>query len=540
MKNFFKLLPAIFLSLAVGVTGCSKDDEPDDGNIPDDKTDSGTYGKLDGNLITTGGTRDVTYTSSVILGTVDFLKITGDHTYGIVYMEALKTADFDYDGKLVYGGHNGKTEDEEYECEHQQITSSTLDGKFEKQLVGLRPATVYYYRAYVRIGQNVNYSKVESFTTQDPSPEITLSTGAASDIYAVSATTSGVCNVGKLQDVNEKQEYGFIYSDAPQLNTPEKLSYDYYEQWLLNHFETEDEIERPKVVTTKENLNGRISCEINRLKPGVTYYYRTFFSWNGKYFYSPEVKSFKAKGADEITVGTGRPTDVTSNSARLNATLPFSSIGLSSVTGGFMISKVFSNSSEFDMNTAAPWSEREDSDADVFFVEKEISDKDFDFEITGLEAETTYYVRSYISLGVYDEEEMYIYGSMQSFTTEKKNSEVVTYSDGAYPWIQTSSDTWMSGNKGEGNTESTLTIKFEHEAGQMLSFDLEVSSESGYDGVVISVNGAASSLISGEQNLKRMFNCKADGSSTITVTYRKDGSGSYGEDCAIVRNIRLE
>jgi len=192
------------------------------------------------------------------------------------------------------------------------------------------------------------------------------------------------------------------------------------------------------------------------------------------------------------------------------------------------------------MNTAAPWSEREDSYADVFFVEKEISDKDFDFEITGLEAETTYYVRSYISLGVYDEEEMYIYGSMQSFTTEKKNSEVVTYSDGAYPWIQTSSDTWMSGNKGEGNTESTLTIKFEHEAGQMLSFDLEVSSESGYDGVVISVNGAASSLISGEQNLKRMFNCKADGSSTITVTYRKDGSGSYGEDCAIVRNIRLE
>ena len=52
-------------------------------------------------------------------------------------------------------------------------------------------------------------------------------------------------------------------------------------------------------MTTKENLNGRISCEINRLKPGVTYYYRTFFSWNGKYFYSPEVKSFKAKGADD-------------------------------------------------------------------------------------------------------------------------------------------------------------------------------------------------------------------------------------------------
>ncbi len=103
-----------------------------------------------------GKTRNVTYTSAILLGTVDFPKITSDHTYGIVFMPAMTTPNFDYEGKLLLNGRSDKYDKEEYVCTSKQINSSATDGKFEKELVHLMPATTYYYRAYVAIGQNVN------------------------------------------------------------------------------------------------------------------------------------------------------------------------------------------------------------------------------------------------------------------------------------------------------------------------------------------------------------------------------------------------
>lgn len=529
MNQLSKSKLAIAFAFALSLAGCS-DNEPGGSKANDG------YGELGGNLITIGSTRNVTYTSCVLLGTVDFPKITGDHSYGIVYMEALKDEGFDYDTRLQYGGHSGKNDKEDYDCIDIAISNSTADGKFEKQIVGLKPATKYYYRAFVSIGRNVNYSNVESFTTTDPTPEITMATNDPTDIYAVSGKMNGFVNIGKLQDVNEDQEYGFVIATAPQLSEADKLTYEYYEEWLKNHFETEDEFPAPFERTTTVNLNGRISVDMSDLRPGMSYYYRTFFKWNDKYFYSPEVKTLKTNGSDVITVGTNKATDVTHESAVLNASVPFSQIGLETVSCGFMISKVYTDASEFIIDNAAPWHNRNAyPEAEVFYVSTSTSEKDFSATIDGLDSETTYSVRAFIYLS--DE---YLYGSMQTFRTEeyvepdyKEGIEVST--SGNYPWTDNGDGTWTSGNRGESNSISTLSVTVTHRAGQTFYYDYVVSSEEGYDGLIVS----SGSLISGEVRNSGSMYFAGEGTTIVTFQYRKDGSASNGNDCAIVGNFRL-
>lgn len=479
-------------------------------------------------------------------------KITSDHTYGIVYLEALQNPDFDYGNKLQVDGHSDRNDKEDYTCITKQITNSAADGKFEKQLVGLKPATRYYYRAYVRIGNNFNYSSVEYFTTTDPSPEITLGTFDPTDIYAVAGKFNGVCKVGKLQDINEDQEYGFIYSTAPQLSTADKLTYEYYEQWKNNHYETEDEFEGPEEITTTTNLDGRINCELKNVMPGTTYYYRTFFKWNEKYFYSPEVKTMTTYGSDKITVGTGAADEITARSATFHATVPFSIIGLPEVEGGFMISKKYSNASEFNMEEAEPWLYRNNyAPADVYYVEFGVDNRDFSYSISGLSPETTYYVCAYICLGEYDGNDYYIYGPIQSFTTEKADESIEEdginiYSNGNYPWTRQFDEEdgieyWESGNQGVANSDSELTIEVAHNAGQMLSFYLEVSSEQKYDYVSVFVGDAEQPIckLSGEDETEFSYTFEYSGKTTVRVVYHKDFGGDGGDDSAIVSEVQL-
>ncbi|MDE6145732.1 MAG: hypothetical protein K2F96_05590 [Muribaculaceae bacterium] len=547
MRFIHRIMVALAVGCSLGFTACSGD-EPESGK--GGGGGNGSYGTLGSNLITIGSTRDITYTKCVLLGTVDFPKITSDHSYGVVYMEALKSPDFDYDGKLQYGGHSGKNDKEDYDCINVPITNSAADGKFEKQIVNLKPATKYYYRAYVSIGQNVNYSKVESFTTQDPTPEITMATSEPSNIYAVAGTLNGVINVGKLQDVNEDQEYGFIYSTAPQLNAADKLTHEFYNEWTKNHFETEDEIPAPLEKKTSTNLNGRVSFDMTNLKPGTSYYYRTYFKWNNKYFYSPEVKTLKTKGMDEITVGTNKATEITHNSAILSASFPFSAVGLEEVEGGFMISKVYTNASEFKMEEAVNWYDRYYyPEADVYYIEQYgITAKDFEAEIVGLSAETTYYVCAYIYLGEYEEkEDIYVYGSMQHFQTEANPEEeqplpgdnIYVYSEGQYPWTQNDNGVWCSGNSGIDSSESVLYIRVKHTQGQTLTMNLTVDSETNYDGVYVSVGSDSSDFISGRKDQVFSWPFSYTGESVVQILYRKDGSNSTGSDCATVSNITL-
>ncbi len=361
---------------------------------------------------------------------------------------------------------------------------------------------------------------------------------------------NGVVNVGNLSDVNEDQEYGFVYSSAPQLNSPDKLTYEYYEQWLMNHFETEEDFDGPEEVTTTTNLNGRISIPLRHLRPGQTYYYRTFFKWNDKYFYSPEVKTLTTKGKGEISVGTNKATDIDATSAMLNGTVPFSNIGLETVTGGFLISNVYSNASEFTHENAVRWEDRRWSpNADVYFVSSPVTERDFSYRITGLSPLTTYHVVAYISLGTYeegdDEVEEFVYGPVQQFVTTDEDiftGSLEVYSEGNYPWMQIQNGVWKSGNTGISGSQSSLYINVSHYSGDQLKFNLTVSSEQGYDYVSIYRNGSQiGNTYSGDvRNIEVPITFNSDGSSIIRICYSKDSSGSVGDDSAIVSDIQLK
>lgn len=560
MHFSLKQIPTLALAMMLSLCACTDPNDPDNpdnpGNTGNEQTDG--YGTLGNNLITIGSTKDIQYTKCVLLGTVDFPKISSDHTYGIVYMEALPVEDFDYEGRLAVEGHNDRYDKVEYSCIKRQITSSAADGKFEKQLVDLKPNTTYYYRAYVAIGANVNYSKVESFTTKDPTPEITLQALDPSDIYVLNGRMNGMVNVGNLSDVNEHQNYGFLISDSPLLNAPEKLTYEYYDEWVRNHFETDEEIERPQVVITNSNLNGRINIfldeHLSHVIPGVTYYYRTFFEWNDKYFYSPEVKALTTLGTDKVTIGTLNAIDITAHEATLKGDVPFSLIGQDAIYGGFLYSKVYTNSSEFKLMYDPAYDELRPENNDIKMVDQEIYTKDFSATIERLEAETTYYFCAWAIIGT-DKDDMpiIIYGPVDHFTTEAGDddpndiptpdvpgSDIRVTSDSAYPWYEQPKGTWISGNRGYSNSVSTLTVIVRGQAGQVFHWSQSVSSEERYDLLTLSINGIDRGSWSGSDTRSLQYTLTNTGEYIFQFTYSKDGGSNYDEDCAKVWNMYIE
>ncbi len=417
----------------IAATSCDKDsnDEPEVGNSVTpggSMSGEGDYGYLGTNMVATGGTRALSYTQAILLGTVDFSKLGDTHTFGVVYMEAVDDAEnnnrpFDYNLKLVENGKNVKKEQ----------VNTAAEGKFEKQLVNLMPGTTYYYRSYIKIGSTYNYADVKYFTTLDPASSINLVTGNPEEVCALSSMMVGRASIGNVNnglDLSEisGQKYGFIYSDDEALGSPETLTIEYWENWDNTHFDTAKKPEKPISVTTNENINSVLRELITDLIPGTTYYYRTVFIWNNRYFYSPEVKSFTTLGPSSLTVGTLIPEDVTSRTATLKGHIPFEKVGIDgSLNGGFMISKKYSNKSEFVMtDDMATWP----SVADVSAISCTVSGIDFEAPIRYLEPDTEYYVVAYVILGkekstvdkfgnYVEGKTIYLYGDVIRFKTEE-------------------------------------------------------------------------------------------------------------------------
>lgn len=434
IKYFFTVLMAC--SVMLTAVSCSKDDKdepeaPTPGNSVTpggDMSGDGDYGVLGTNMVATGGTRAVSYTQAILLGTVDFSKLGDTHTFGVVYMKAVDPADnnnrpFDYNNNLVETGKNVIKEQ----------VSTAADGKFEKQLVGLMPGTTYYYRSYIKIGSTYNYSDVKYFTTLDPSASINLVTGDPEDICALSTIMVGRASIGSVNnglDLSEisGQKYGFIYSDDPALGTAETLTVEYWDNWDNTHFDTEKKPDRPITITTNDNINSVLRELLEDLIPDTRYYYRTVFIWNNRYFYSSEVKSFKTLGPSDLTVGTLIPEDVTSRTATLKGHIPFDKVGIDyELDGGFMISKKYSHKSEFvmtdDMDT---WP----SIKDISKITCLVGGVDFKADISRLEPNTEYYVVAYVELGeekdtidkfgnVVKGKTIYLYGDVIKFRTDK-------------------------------------------------------------------------------------------------------------------------
>lgn len=559
MKRIKYFVSALLACAMVGLApSCSKDEPGGGGNSGGSMSGDGDYGKLGDNMVATGGTRAVSYTQGILLGTVDFSKLGDTHTFGVVYMEGVEEKEgqkpYDYNLYLVYNGDD---------VEEAQV-NTTADGKFEKQLVDLMPGTTYYYRSYIKIGSTYNYAEVRSFSTLDPSSQINLVTGDPTEVCALSTMLVGRASIGNVNNGLDQieikdQEYGFIYSDDVALGTAETLTMEYWENWDNTHFDTQLKPDEPKEVLTDQNANTVLQQLATELVPGTTYYYRTVFVWNGKYFYSPEVKTFTTLGPSSLTVGTLKPEEVGETSAMLKGHVPFEKIGVQSVNGGFMISKKYTNKSEFVMyESMSMWP----SSSDISYVSCLVSEVDFITMISHLEPNTEYHVCAFVELGKekdttdkYDQivkgKPIYLYGDVITFKTLEHKADINIESTYSFPWKEnTQTGEYLSTNDSQRNSSSALFIQVRPEVTGTLNFDWTVDSERDGDFMNIYVVPGIKSTVpsstyledqrSGKESGKFSYKCNSVENFTVVVQYKKDSQNDSGRDRVVVSNIRYE
>ena len=106
-------------------------------------------------------------------------------------------------------------------------------------------------------------------------------------------------------------------------------------------------------------------------------------------------------------------------------------------------------------------------------------------------------------------------------------ANAVTYSD------------WTSTNKGQSSTTSSNTYTISANAGEVLTFDWLVSSESNYDKLIITIGGTEILNKSGELSGTYQHTFTSSGTYSMEVKYTKDGSVDGGSDYAKVYNIAL-
>lgn len=98
---------------------------------------------------------------------------------------------------------------------------------------------------------------------------------------------------------------------------------------------------------------------------------------------------------------------------------------------------------------------------------------------------------------------------------------------------------WTSTNKGQSSTTSSNTYNITANAGDALTFDWLVSSESNYDKLIITIGGTEILNKSGELSGTYQYTFTSSGTYTMVVKYTKDGSVNNGNDYAKIYNIKL-
>ena len=98
----------------------------------------------------------------------------------------------------------------------------------------------------------------------------------------------------------------------------------------------------------------------------------------------------------------------------------------------------------------------------------------------------------------------------------------------------------MSGNAGQDNSTSTVSVTVDMLAGDTLSFDYKVSSEQNYDKFSFRVNNQQQFERSGELDWTNyVFTAPSDGSYSFEWRYAKDYSMGSGSDCAWLDEVTL-
>ena len=115
-----------------------------------------------------------------------------------------------------------------------------------------------------------------------------------------------------------------------------------------------------------------------------------------------------------------------------------------------------------------------------------------------------------------------------------KSPEYYTSSEGNVEFYD-----WESTNHYDNST-SNNTYVIEAKQNDKLTFDWRVSSESGYDNFIVTIDGYEIIVKSGEISGTYEYTFANDGTYTMVVRYTKDGSSSSGSDKCWISNIALQ
>lgn len=217
--------------------------------------------------VNTGAPSNVTATSATIVG---YLQSMGAYRSAYVW--------FEWGVSQGYG-----------QTTSMQTQYST--GAYSVTLQNLNPGTNYHFRALAMptsAGSLTVHGFDGTFTTTY-APGVKVSTGAASNVGATSATFNGVLNsMGTSGLVTAWFEYG---TDSTLGNATAQQSLDSLRSFSYN---------------------------INGLQPGTTYYYRTAAFANGANVYGQQ-SIFQTTASSPVSLYTNPASSISSNTATLNA-----------------------------------------------------------------------------------------------------------------------------------------------------------------------------------------------------------------------------
>ena len=114
---------------------------------------------------------------------------------------------------------------------------------------------------------------------------------------------------------------------------------------------------------------------------------------------------------------------------------------------------------------------------------------------------------------------------------------------GNYPFFAEQGDGRFyvrSGNAAQSSSSSTLTTVLQMEAGETLSFDYKVSSETNYDFYNFTVNGTQLQHLSGQNQSNWQtytYTAPSAGTYTFDWSFEKDFSVNAGDDCVKIDNV---
>ncbi len=130
----------------------------------------------------------------------------------------------------------------------QQSVMSPLTNPFTVQLIGLAPATTYYYRAFADTACGRIYGQILTFTTLSASMVVT---GTAGPISSTTATIAGN-----------------TYANIPGTVTEVGVEYSLNPAFMPSQ-------------TATGTISPNFSVPLTGLTPGTTYYYRAYVMANG-------------------------------------------------------------------------------------------------------------------------------------------------------------------------------------------------------------------------------------------------------------------